>query len=133
VFENRMLRRISGPKRDEVTGGWRTLHNEERRNLYSSPSINGIIKPRMMRWAGYVTRTGDKKNAHRILVGRPEEKNPLERPRRRRKEIKIDFGEVGCGDTYLIHLAQDRDKWKAVVNIVMNLRVQQNAGNFLSS
>jgi hypothetical protein len=120
VFENRVLRRIFGPKRDEVSGEWRTLQNKERHNLYPSPSINGIIKPRKMRLAGYVTRKGDNKNAHRILAGKPEEKNPLERPRRRRKDINIDLGEVGCGDTYLIHLAQDGDKR----NIIMNLRVQ---------
>jgi hypothetical protein len=83
VFENRALRAIFGPKRDEVTGSWRKLHNEELHNLYSSPSIIRIIKSRRMRLAGHVARMGKKRNAYRILVGKPEEKRPLERPRRR--------------------------------------------------
>jgi hypothetical protein len=77
VFENRVLRRIFGPKRDEVTGGWRKLHNEELRNLYSSPSIIRMIKSRSMRWAGHVARMLKKRNAYRILVGKPERKRPL--------------------------------------------------------
>jgi hypothetical protein len=83
VIENRILRRIFGPKRDEVTGGWRKLHNEELHNLYSFISIIRMIKSRWMRWAGLVARMGEKK-AHRILVGKPEGKRPLERSRRRR-------------------------------------------------
>jgi hypothetical protein len=71
VFENRVLRRIFGPKRDEVTGEWRKLHNEELRDLYSSPSIIRIIKSRRMRWAGHVARMGEKWNAYRLLVGKP--------------------------------------------------------------
>jgi hypothetical protein len=70
VFENRVLRRIFGPKRDEVTGEWRKLHNEELRDLYSSPTIIIIIKSRRMRWAGHVARIGEKRNAYRLLVGR---------------------------------------------------------------
>jgi hypothetical protein len=81
VFENRVLRRIFGPKRDEVTGGWRKLHNEELHNLYSSP--NTITKSRRMRWAGHVARIREKRNAHRIFVGTPEGKSPLRGPRRR--------------------------------------------------
>jgi hypothetical protein len=78
-----VLRRIFGPKRDGVTGGWRKLHNEELHNLYSSPSIIRITKSRMMRWAGHVARMGEKRNLYRLLVGKPEEKRPLGRPRRR--------------------------------------------------
>jgi hypothetical protein len=79
VFEKKVLRRIFGPKRDEETGGWRKLHNEELRDLYSSPSIIIRIKPRRMRWAGHVARMGEKRNAYRLLVGRPEGKGPLGR------------------------------------------------------
>jgi hypothetical protein len=82
VFENKVLRRIFGPKRDEVTGGWKKLHNEELRDLYSS-SIIIIIKSRRMRWAGHVARMGEKRNACRLFVGKPEGKRPLGRPRRR--------------------------------------------------
>jgi hypothetical protein len=83
VFENRVLRRIFGPKRDEVTGEWRQLHNEELGDLCSSPSIIGIIKSWRMRWAGHVARIREKRNAYRLLVGKPEGKGPLVRPRRR--------------------------------------------------
>jgi hypothetical protein len=85
VFENRVLRRIFGPKRAEVTGGWRKLHNEELHNLYSSPSTSIIrmINPRTMRWGGHVARMGEKRNAYRIFVGNPEGKTPLGRPTRR--------------------------------------------------
>jgi hypothetical protein len=78
----RVLRRIFGPKRDGVTGGCRKLHNEELHNLYSSPSIIRIIKPRRMRWAGHVARMGEKRSVYRLLVGKPEGKRPLGRPRR---------------------------------------------------
>jgi hypothetical protein len=83
VFENRVLRRIFGPKRDEVTRGWRKLQNEELHNLYPSPSIIRMIKSRRMRWVGRVARMWEKRNAYRILVGNPEGKRPLGRPRRR--------------------------------------------------
>jgi hypothetical protein len=83
AFENRVLRRIFGPKRDEVTGGWRKLHNEELHNLYSCPSIIRMIKSRRMRWAGHIARIGATRNAYRILVGKPEGKRPLGRQRRR--------------------------------------------------
>jgi hypothetical protein len=79
VFENRVLRRIYGPKRDEVTGGWRKLHNEELHGLYSSPSIVRVIKARRMRWAGHVARMGEVRGAYNILVGRPERRRPLGR------------------------------------------------------
>jgi hypothetical protein len=83
VFENKVLRRIFGPKRAEVTGGWGQLHNEEPRDLYSSPSIIRIIKSRGMRWAGHLAQMGEKRNSYKLLVGKPEEKRPLRRPRRR--------------------------------------------------
>jgi hypothetical protein len=83
VFQNKVLRRIFGPKRDEVTGGWRKLHNEELHDLYSSPSIIRIIKSRSMRWAGHVARMGEKRNVYRLLVAKPEGKRPLGRPRHR--------------------------------------------------
>jgi hypothetical protein len=82
VFENRVLRRIFGPKRDEVTGGWRKLHIEELHGLYSSPSIIRVIKARRMRWAGHVACMGEVRGAY-ILVGKPEGRRPLGRPRRR--------------------------------------------------
>jgi hypothetical protein len=82
VFENRVLRRIFGPKSDEATGEWRRLHNEELNDLYSSPNIIRVIKPRRMRWAVHVARMGEKRGAYRILVGGPEGRRPLGRPRR---------------------------------------------------
>jgi hypothetical protein len=98
VFENRALRRIFGPKRDEVTGEWRRLHNEELNDLYSSPNIR-VIKSRRMRWAGHVARKGEGRGAYRILVGRPEGRRPLGKPRHRREDnIKMDLQEVGWGD-----------------------------------
>jgi hypothetical protein len=83
VFENRVLKRIFGPTRDEVTGEWGKLHNGELHNLYSSPDIIRQINSRRMRWAGHVSRMGEGRNVDRVLMGRPEEKRPLGRPRRR--------------------------------------------------
>jgi hypothetical protein len=96
VFENKVLNRIFGPKRDEVTGGWRKLHNEELHDLYSSPSIIRIIKSRRMRWTGHVARMGENRKAYSLLVGKPEGKRPLGRPRRKWVDnIKTDLLEIG--------------------------------------
>ena len=92
VFESRVLRRIFGPKSDGVTGEWRTLHNEELNDLYSSPNIVRVIKSRRMRWAGHVTRMGGGRGVHKVLVGKPEGKRPLGRPRHRWEDnIKMDL------------------------------------------
>jgi hypothetical protein len=100
------------------------LHKEELHDLYSSASIIRIINSRRMRWAGHVARMGAKSNAYRLLVGKPEEKRPLERPRRRWVDnIRADLGEVGWGDVDWIGLAQDRNRWRALVNSVLSLRV----------
>jgi hypothetical protein len=124
LFESRVLRRIFGPKTDEVTGGWRKLHNEEPHGLYSSPSIISAIKARRMRWAGHVARMGEARGAHNILVGRPKGRRPLGRPRRRWEDnIKMDLTDIALVGVDWIHLAQDRDWLWAVVNTVMNLRV----------
>jgi hypothetical protein len=124
VFENRVLRTILGSRREEVTGDWWKLHNEELHNLYSSPNIIRRIKSRRMRWAGHVARMGETRNAYRILVGRPEGKRPLGRPRSRWvDDIKMDLREIGWDGMNWIELARDRDQWRALVNTVMNLRV----------
>jgi hypothetical protein len=123
VFENRVLRRIFGPKRDGVTGGWRKLCNEELHNLYSSPSIIRIVKLRTMRWARHVARMGEKRKVYRLLVGKPEGKRPLGRPRCGWIDnIKMDLLEIGLSVDW-IGLAQDRYRWRALVNSIMNLRV----------
>jgi hypothetical protein len=120
--QNRALRKIFGPKRDEVIGGRRKLHNEELHDLYTSPSILTIIKSRM-RWTWHVARMGDK-NAYRLLAGKSEGKRPLGRPRRRWVDnVKIDLVEAGFGGMDWIYLGQDRDKWRALVNPIMNFRV----------
>ncbi|KAJ4440018.1 hypothetical protein ANN_08149 [Periplaneta americana] len=123
VFENKVLRKIFGAKRDEVTGEWRKLHNAELHALYSSPDIIRNIKSRRLRWAGHVARMGESRNAYRVLVGRPEGKRPLGRSRRRWEDnIKMDLREVGYDDRDWINLAQDRDRWRAYVRAAMNLR-----------
>jgi hypothetical protein len=94
VFKNRVLRRIFGPKRDEVTGEWRKLHSEELHILYSSPNIIRQIKSRRMRWAGHVARMGEERNVYRVLMGKPEEKTPLGGPRHRWEDgIRMDLRE----------------------------------------
>ena len=124
MFENRVLRRVFGPKRDEVAGEWSKLHNEELRDLYSLSNIVRVIKSRRMRWAGHVARMGEGRGVHGVLVGKPEGKRPLGRPRRRWEDnIKMDLQEVGYGGTDWIELAQDMDRWWALVNAVMNFRV----------
>ena len=124
VFENMLLRRIFGPRREEVTGEWRRLHNEELNDLYCSPSIVRVMKLRRMRWAGHVARMGEEMRAYRVFVGQPEGKRPLGRPRHRWVDnIRMDLQEVGCGYVDWIELAQDRDRWRTLVSAVMNLRV----------
>jgi len=124
VFENRVLRRIFGPKRDEVTGEWRKLYNEELNDLHSSPNIARVIKSRRMRWTGNEARMGKSRGLYRVVVGKPEGKRPLGRPGRRWEEnIEMDHQEVGCGGMGWIELAQDRDRWRALVIAMTNLRV----------
>ena len=116
--------RIFGPTRDEVTKEWRKLHNEELNDLYSSLNIFRMIISRRIRWAGHVARMGARRGVYRVLVGKPEGRRPVVRPRRRWEDnIKVDLQEMGCGGMDWIDLAQDRDRWRAVVNVVMNLRV----------
>jgi hypothetical protein len=116
-------RRIFGPNRDEVTGEWRKLHSEELHNLYSSPYIIRQVKSRRMRWEGHVARMREERKVYKVLVGNPEGKRPLGRPKRRwEDEIRMDLRAWGGGVDW-IRLAQDRDRWRSVVNAVMNLRV----------
>jgi hypothetical protein len=122
VFENRVLK-IFGPKREE-DGSWRKLHSDELHSLYSSPNIVRVIKSRRMRWAGHVARMEERRGVYRVLVGRPEGKRPLGRPRRRWDDnIKMDLREIWMDGANWIQLAQDRVQWRACVNTVMNLRV----------
>jgi hypothetical protein len=124
VFENRVLRKVFGPKRDEVTGEWRKLHNEEMNDLYSLPNIVRVVKSRRMRWAGHVARMGEARDVHRVLVGRPEEKSPLGKPRRRWEDnIKMHLQKVGGGRGDWMELAQDRERWRALVGTVRDFRV----------
>jgi hypothetical protein len=117
-----VLRKIFGPKR-EVDWSWRKLHNDELHNLYSSPNIVRVTKSRRMRWVGHMTRMGEGRDAYRVLVGKPEGKRPLGRPRRRWEDnIRLDLGEKGIDGTNWIQLAQDGVQWRAFGNTVMNLR-----------
>ena len=124
LFENKVLRRIFVPRREEVTRNWRRLHNEEINVLYSSPNIVRVIKSRRMRWVGHVARMGEERAVYRVLVGKPEGKRPLARPRRIWVDnIRMDLQEVGCGYMDWIGVAQNRDRWRTLVSAVMNLRV----------
>jgi len=119
-----VLRRIFGPRHDEVTGEWRRLHNEELNDLYSSPDIVRVIKSRRMRWAGHVARMGEKRGVYWVLVGKTEGKRPVGRPRRRWVDnIRMDLQEVGCGYMDWIGLVQDRERWWTLVSVAMNLRI----------
>jgi len=124
VFENMVLRRIFGPRRDEVTGEWRRLHNEELNDLYSSSNMVWVIKSRRMRLAGHMGPMGEEREVYRVLVGKLEGKRPLGRLRHRWVgNIRTDLLEVGCGYMDWIGLGQDRDRWRTLVSAVMNLRV----------
>ena len=119
-----MLRKVFGPKRDEVTGKWRKMHNEELNNLHSLPNIVRVVKSRRISWAGHVARMGENRGVQRVLVGKPEGKRPLVRPRRRwENNIKMDLQEVGGGHGDWMELAQDRDRWRALVGTVRDFRV----------
>ena len=124
LFENVVLRRIFEPRRDEETGEWRRLHNEELNDLYSSPNIVRVIKSRRMKWAGHVVRIGEERGVYRVLVGKLEGRKPMGRPRCRWVDnIRMDLQEVGCGYMDWIGLAQDRDRRRTLVSAVMNLLV----------
>ena len=129
VFENRVLRRVFGPKRDEVTGEWRKLHSEELSDLYPLSNIVRVVKSRRMRWAGHVARMANGIGVHRVLVVKPEGKRPLGRPRHRWEDnIKMDLQVVGGGYGDWMELAQDRDRWREFVSTVRNLRIPKMRG-----
>jgi len=124
VFENRVLRRIFAPKRDEERGEWRKLHMEGLNDLYFSPNIFRVIKSRRMRWAEHVARVWERRGVYKVLVWKPEGKRQLGRFGPRWEDnIKMDLQEVRCGGMDCIELAQDWDRWRALVNTVMKLRV----------
>ena len=126
--------RCFGPKRDEVTREWRKLHNEELSDVYSLPNIVRVVKSRRMRWAGHVARMGERRGVRGVLVGKSEGKRPLGRLRRRWEDnIQMNIQEMGRGSGEWMELAEDRDRWRALVSTVMNLWVPKNAGNFLTS
>jgi hypothetical protein len=131
VFENKLFRKIFGPKKDEVTREWENYIT--RSFMICTFRIIRLIKSRMMRWAGHVSRMGAKRNAYKLLVGKPEGRRPLGRPGRRWvNNIKMDLLEMGLGDVDWIGLAQDKDKWKALVNAIMSLRVPKMLGKLSS-
>jgi len=118
MFKNRVLRGIFGPKREEVMGEWRRLHNEELRNVYGSLTIIRVIKSRRIRWAEHVACMGAVRNVYEILVGKPEGRRPLVRPRRRWEDnIRMDVREIGWGGVDWMRLVQDRDQWRGTLGI----------------
>jgi len=123
VFRNRVLRRIFGPKKDKLRGEWRKLHIEELNDLYSSPNIVRVIKSRSMRWAGHVARVGERKGVHRVLMGKPEGKRALGSPSVDWRIILRRIFRKWDGGMDWMDLAQDRDRWWALVNAVTNQRV----------
>jgi hypothetical protein len=123
VFENWVLSRKFGPKRDDVAGEWRKLHIEELHELYSSPHIIKQIKSSRMRRAGHVSRMGEDRKVYRVVVGRPERKRPLLRRRYKWEDgMRMDLGEIGWGGDW-IQLAQGKGRWWVLVNTVMNIQV----------
>jgi len=131
VFENKMLRRIFGPKRDAVTRGWRELHIEELNDLHSSTNTIRVIISSRIRWAEHVESMGESSGVYRVLVGEPEGERPLERPRLRWVDnIKMDL-RGGMGGMHFLHMAQNRNWWRELVNAEMTLRVPQNADGLL--
>jgi len=131
VFENRLLRTVFGPKRNDVTGEWRKLHNGEISCLYPFPNIVRVVKSRRMRWAEHVACGAEGRWVHRFLVGKPEGKRPLGRPRPRWEDnIEMDLQEVGGGFGDRMELAQDKDSWRALVSTVVNSR-DPKCGKFL--
>jgi hypothetical protein len=118
VFKNGVLRNILGPKWDKVTGEWRRLSGEKLCDLHSSENIIWVIKSRRMRWVEHVARMRHRRVPYRVLLSRPEGKRTLGRPRHRWEDNRR-----GMGDMDWIDLARDRDRWRALVNMVMNLRV----------
>jgi hypothetical protein len=126
-----VLRRIFGPKREEVAGDWRRLHNEELHNLYGSPNVVRVIKSRRIGWAGHGARMGET-NMYNILVGQPEGKRVLGRTRLRWEDNnRMDLRNIGWEDADRINLVQDRVQWRVLVNTVVNIWVPYKAGNFL--
>ena len=123
MFKNRVLRRIFGPKRNEVRSEWRKLHNEELHDFYSSFIIFRVIKLRRMRWVGHVARMGERRGVFQVLVGKPKGNRPLGRDRRRWDDIKMYLREVGYGGMDWIELGSDRERWWALMNVVMILLV----------
>ena len=124
VTENRVMRRIFGPKRDEVTGKWIKLHNEELNDLYYSPNVVRVIKSRKMRWPGQIADMGESRGVYRVLMGRPEGQRPLGRPWCRwEANNKMNIQEVECAGLDWIDLAHDRYRWLALVSVVMNFQI----------
>jgi len=124
VFENKVLRKIYVPKRDEMTGEWRRLHKEKLHGLYDSPDVVRIMKSRRLRWADHVARMGEKRRLYSILVGKPEGKRSLGRLRRRWEDnIRRHLREVGVCDENWLDLAQGRSRWRTFITAAMNLRV----------